>query len=360
MRAALAVMTALCGLSLPASCAPRRNPDFARAEAAATRAYGHGRYGEAGDLWLAAASAAGRPRDADEARYRAAASYARAGREPEAATLYEELAENAEGERAARAAFDRAELELDAGRVEAGIALRDRALRAYPDSGLAGRALQRQLAWYVERGGPGAALAYLDALAGEVGGSELAETIAYERAVHLALAGDQEAALAAFLETAERFSYPLGVYWDDALYRAAQLEVELGRPRQGIAHLERMLREREPKPIAGSVERPRFSPARFLVAEILRDELHDRAAARREFLRLVDEHPTSRLRDDALWAAAVLGDELDDPRGACRDARRLARDFPSSRYVGCLGRVCPELGAPTADCPSYVESSGAE
>jgi TolA-binding protein len=84
----------------------------------------------------------------------------------------------------------------------------------------------------VEHGGARAALAYLDALTGEVGRSELAETIAYERAVHLALAGDEEGALAAFLATAERFPYPLGAYWDDALYRAAELEVALGRPRR--------------------------------------------------------------------------------------------------------------------------------
>jgi hypothetical protein len=56
----------------------------------------------------------------------------------------------------------------------------------------------------------------------------------------------------------------------------------------------------------------------------------------------------------------VLGVELGDPRGACRDARRLAHDFPSSRYVGCLGRVCPELRVPAADCPSYVEGAHAD
>ncbi len=352
--AAVAVVTVLASLGLTANCAHRRDADFARTNAAAGRAYGHGRYGEAAELWLAAASAAPHRRDADEARYRAAASLARGGRGPDAARLYEELAADPEGERAARAAFERAELELDTGRVDAGIALRDRALRTFPDSGLAGRALRRQLTWHVERGGAAAALAYLDSLDAEVGESELAEAIDYERAAHLELAGDREAALAAYLAVAQRFPYPFGVYWDDAIFRAAELEVALGRPRDAIAHLERMLDEREAKPIAGSLERPRFGPARFLIAEILRDELHDPAAARREFLRLVDAHPTSRLRDDALWSAATLGASLGDPEGACRDARRLARDFPDSRYVGCLRRACPELGATTADCPSYV------
>lgn len=347
-------MTVLASLGLTANCAHRRDADFARTNAAAARAYGHGRYGEAAELWLAAASAAPRRRDADEARYRAAASFARGGRATDAARLYEELAADPEGERAARAAFERAELELDAGRVDAGIALRDRALRAFPDSGLAGRALRRQLAWHVERGGAAAALVYLDSLAAELGESELAEAIDYERAAHLERAGDREAALAAYLAVAERFPYPFGVYWDDAIFHAAELEVALGRPRDAIEHLERMLDEREAKPIAGSLERPRFGPARFLIAEILRDELQDPAAARREFLRLVDAHPTSRLRDDALWSAATLGASLGDAEGACRDARRLARDFPDSRYVGCLQRACPGLGATTADCPSYV------
>ncbi|MBN2195911.1 MAG: tetratricopeptide repeat protein [Polyangiaceae bacterium] len=342
-------------LAVPAACAHRRSLDHSNTAAAADRAYSHGRYAEAGALWLMAASAASRPRDAQEARYRAAKAFERAGQVGVAEALYDDLAADGASERAARAAFDRAELEAERGRTETGIGLRDQALRTYPDSGLAARALASQLAYYVTQGGPSAALAYLDQLASVVGKSELGEVIAYQRAEHLALAGDREAALASYLETAERFPYPYGAYWDDSLYHAAELAVALGRPREAVLHLERILGEREDRPLTGSLERPRFGAARFLLAQVRRDGLGDLAGARREFLRLVDEHPTSRLRDDALWEAAQLAIRLGDDANACQDAHRLAREFESSRYLGCLVRVCPSIDSHgNTPCPSYV------
>lgn len=340
---------------LTIGCARREPAAYATAEAAASRAYVHGRYEEAAAHWLAAAAAARHARDADEARYRAAKSLERADRDDDAAKLLDDLAATEGSDRAARAAFDRAELELDAGHEAEGIALRDHALRTFPSSGLATRALQRQLAWHRDRQGVAGALAYLTRLAGKLGETELAEALAYERANLLTETDDDAAALAAYLECAERFPYPYGVYWDDALYRAAELERALGRPRAAIAHLERMLASREPRPqLTGSLERPRFGAARFLIAVTLRDDLGDTERARREFLRLVREHATSRLRDDALWAAAELAWRAGNQRAACADARRLARDFPASRYVGCLGRLCPAAADEAARCPAYL------
>ena len=75
----------------------------------------HGRYQEAADHWLEAAESAERQRDRNEARYRAAVSLQRAGKFAEASRWFEQLAELEHNERAARAAFDRARLEIAQG-----------------------------------------------------------------------------------------------------------------------------------------------------------------------------------------------------------------------------------------------------
>ena len=347
-------------LGIATGCARRPPPEYARSRAAAERAYAAGRYEEAATNWLHAAERARAPRDANEARYRAAASWERAGKRAEAAGLYEELASGPETDRSARAAFELAELKVEAGDREAGNAMVDDAIRRYPGSGLARRALQRRLLDRSDEGGPVAALDYLDRMEPALRQTALAEFVAYERARYQELAGAKEAARDGYLGVARRFPYPFGAFWDDALYHAAKLDVELGRPHAAIAHLEQMLSKREPKPALGSLERPRFGPARFLIAEIYRDQLGDGDAARRTFLLVVNEHPTSPLRDDALWEAALIARSEGNTRAACHDLGRLAREMPDSRYVPCTHAVCPELPRTSRRCHSYIAAEISE
>ncbi len=335
-------------------CAHRPPAEYARARAAAERAYSAGRYEDAANQWLTAAERAKSGRDATEARYRAAASWQRAGRDDRAAALYAGLAADPESDRAARAAFDQAGLLLDSGDRTAGLALIDDAIRRFPQSGVARRALERRLIDLHEEGGPNAALTYLATMEPTLASTELAETVIYQRARYQQLAGTKTAARDGYLTVAQRFPYPFGAYWDDALFHAAELDVELGNPRSAIAHLQRMLEQREPTRVHGSLERPRFGPARFLLAEIYRDELHDDRAARDSFLTLVDEHPTSLLRDDALWEAALLERE---PERACTDLERLLREMPDSRYTPCAHQVCNRLPASTERCRDYIADS---
>jgi tetratricopeptide (TPR) repeat protein len=336
------------------SCARRLPADYARSRAAAERAYSAGRYEEAAARWLTAAEEARSPRDAEEARYRAATSWERAGKKLEAAKLYDELAREPDAERSARAAFERAQLRIDAGDREIGTAAIDDAIRRYPESGIARRALERRLLDLYQEQGATKALTYLDQMAPTLAETSLAESVLYQRARYQEMAGDTRSARDSYLAVAHAFPYPYGAYWDDSLYHAAQLEVALGHPRPAIAHLESMLSKRESTPAHGSLERPRFGPARLLMAEIYRDELRDPVAARRTFLVLADEHPTSPLRDDALWEAALLAQQANDLEAACKYLTRLADEMPDSRYVACVSAICPRLPASDRDCRSYI------
>jgi tetratricopeptide (TPR) repeat protein len=341
---------------LLASCAASLPPRYQRARAAAERSYAHGRYDEAARHWLEAADAAERRYDRHEARYRAAASLRRARRYDEARAIYESLArEPAASERKARVDFDIATMLIERGDVDQGYALLERAIVRHPASGLSRAALSRYVGWLRERRGTTAVLAWIDAKEPVLAKTELAESMMYLRASELEQSGKLEAARDAYLETAERFPYPHGDYWDDALFHASQLDEQLGNYQAAVDHLRRMLGQREFAHLQGSYQRPRFAPAQYRIAELYRDRLRDPLAARREFHRVFLEHETSVLRDDALWNEALLAARAGDLRVTCELVGLIVRKLPESRYVACAPALCPTIATPAgARCRSYI------
>jgi tetratricopeptide (TPR) repeat protein len=348
-RSSLLLAVALLG------CSASRPARYTERQTLAERAYSAGRYREAGERWLEASRVAEEERDASEARFRAAASFERAGDLPRADALFVEL-DREGGERAARALYERAVLAERRGEEARAQELYLESLRRFPASGTSPAALDRHLRYVERTRGEDGALARLDELVLELSGGDLDERVRYTRARRLDRLGKTELALAAYLDTASRHPYPKGAFWDDALFRAAGIEQKLGRPREAIALLERLLAEREEAHGYGSYERPRYAEARFAIAELYRDALRDSARARREFLRVWYDHPTTLLRDDALFQAALLSRADHDTAQACEAARTLKRDAPDSRYVGCVSRLCPALEAPPGrECRGYLE-----
>jgi len=324
-------------------CSAARPKPYEEAAHAAERAYSAGRYQEAAESWLEAA-AHGEPRDRQEAEYRAAASYERGKQYDQALAIYTRLAAQ-KGERAARALLAAAEIERRRGSEERAQSLFLAALRNHPDSGPGEIALREHVAFVKESGGVQAALSALEPLIAELDGSELDERLRYERARLLDEAGNTTQARDAYLDVARRHPYPEGALWDDALFRAALCEEKLGRPQQAIQVLEGMLLEREEAHLSGSYERARYAEARFKIAELYRDALGEPARARAEFRRVWNEHPTSLLRDDALFEEALIARAQNDQAGACRALELLLDAAPDSRFVPCAPRLCPSLKA---------------
>lgn len=366
-RALILLRTFRRGLLLAAAaslvaCAPNVGEPYLRAKAAGDRAYSAGRLDEAARGYHEAAAAARRPRDRDEATFLEASTYERAHEWAKATEVFAKLAaQNPPGERTARAAFELAEIQLQTGRVDEGFAALERAFRAHPGAGSARKAVHRFLEHLDERGGAKAALDWLDATIPSMQSTELGERLAYERAARLEALGETQAARDAFVACSERWSYPLGALFDDALWRASLLDEKLGRIDRAIGDLRAMLRFREVSTMTGSYERPRFSPAQMRLAVLYRDGLHDHASARRELHRLYTDHTRSVLRDDALWEEAKLAKEDGDAGEACSLVRTLIGDFPDSRYVPCARTLCESAAVPekAGRCHPYVERTDA-
>jgi tetratricopeptide (TPR) repeat protein len=349
-----------------AACAPSYGEAYLTSMAAGHRAYHAGRYQEAARAYDEAARKAKRVKDRDEARFLQARTYERAEQWRDAATAYRKLAaDSPTGPRTARAEFELADLEIEHGASARGWQMLHEATRRNPRHGLARHAITRMAQHAAEVGGEPAGLAWLQTASATFRGTDLEQLIAYEIALSLERQGRLPEARDAFVACARSRPYPIGGLTDDALWRAAEIEVELGHHARAIALLRELLGSREsPSHTVGSYERPRFSQAQLRIAEITRDGLRDPARARVEFHKVFTDHPTSIARDDALWAEAKLARQAGDTEATCRLVRLLASDLPESRYARCVRELCPTAQPPApkkgtppgrAECPEYIK-----
>lgn len=344
------------------ACAPTLSDAYVHAFAAGQRAYHAGRYAEAARAFADAAGRAERVKDRDEARFMEARSYERADDWGRARAAYERLiADSPRGPRSPRAEFELAEIAIERGDAEQGWAKLFGALMRHPSHGAARYALQQLVRREEERGGPAAAVAWLRREGAALRGTELDQMVMYELGRALERSGDREGAIRALVEAARAHPYPRGALTDNALFEAARIAEDLGRPEEAIGYLRELLGTREHAD-TGSYERPLFDDAQLRIAMIYRDKLKDRAAARRELRRLYDKHQASLLRDDALWAEAKLWREDGREDEACSVVKRIRRDLPDSRYALCAHRLCPSLAALERPCAAYIERelSGAD
>jgi tetratricopeptide (TPR) repeat protein len=349
-----AFAAALLGLG----CAPTYGDAYLASMATGHRAFEAGRYDEAARAYDDAAAHALRVKDRDEARFLQARTYERAERFEDADRAYARLiADSPSGPRTIRAEFELADAEIERGDANRGYRLLAEAAAKHPEHGLSRHAIGRLVARAVEGGGEPGARAWLTQVTPSFAGTELAQVVSYERARSFDREGLHAEARDAYVRTAEAHPYPFGGLTDDALWRAAEIDEKLGRHAAAIADLRKLLGPREVSTMTGSYERPRYSEAQLRIARIYRDGLRDHAAARREFHKVFTDHPTSILRDDALWAEARLARTDGDARATCDLTRLLVKEIPESRYVACVRALCPDAEpAPGTrrECGDYI------
>lgn len=348
-----------------AACAPERGAAYEKSLAAANRASHAGRYAEAATQFDEAAKTAKVQRDGVYARYLAAKARIRSGDVTRGAAELRELA-NAKppNDYSGAAAYDAAIVTLDADPVRGQSELEDVLVR-FPSNAVARLSLGRLLRIDTEAGGPAKVLARIDHLtprvpAGDPKKPGVEEMLAYERARALAQQGNDGAARDAFVDVAKRWPYPIGGYFDDALYRASELDEKLGQPEKAVEHLEELLSRRENSVIVGSYERPRYSPAALRIADLYEGPLHDRSKARDTLHRFYRDFPRSVMRDDALWHEADLWQQDGDRDTACSRLSTLVSNSPDSRYVPCASQRCPKIARPEKskapkECRPYIE-----
>jgi tetratricopeptide (TPR) repeat protein len=345
-------------LLVVAACAPSRGPAYDRAFAAAARAESAGRLAEAAAGYDRAASTASRPRDREAAKWAAADVLARSGDVAGAEARLDAMAGDAASDHQAEAAYRAALLRVENGDAERGWREMEQVPRRFPTHGVSHVAIRRLVA-HADEGGTEAGVAELDALDRDVGKTELVELVTYLRVQHVEAQGHGTAARDAYLRIADRWPYPYGAFFDDALWEASLLDEKLGDPRAAAADLERLVAVRETTTILGSYERARYVPAMLRLGALYRDALHDHPKARETFHRLYTDYRHSTKRDAALWEEAAVWRADGDAKTACARLSTLVSEFPDSRYVPCATAGCPGLERPAksvapAECREYI------
>jgi tetratricopeptide (TPR) repeat protein len=339
-----------------------RGDAFNSAFASAERAEGAGRWAEAAAAYDQAAEASRRRRDRGQAQWDAAMMVVRVGPIAEALARLDAIAAEA-GEHAPEAAYRAALLRIDHGDAATGwTQLRQVAIR-YPSRGVALLAVQHVVQHARETGGSRGALHELHALEALVGASDLGELLAYLSAREMEEGGDSGRALAAYRRVADRWPYPFGAFFDDTLWHASLLDEKLGRIRDAIADLERMVKERETTFLVGTYERSRYVPAMLRIGTLWQS-LHEPAHARAAYHRLYTEFRNSTSRDDALWLEAASWRQEGNVNRACDLLSTLVREFQDSRYVPCAVAQCSALVRPggsaaPSECHAYIERAPA-
>jgi hypothetical protein len=356
----LSLLAGLAALSL--SCGPSGPTAYQLSFADGQRAESSGRFVEAAHRYDEAAQAATRPRDRDEARWDGAQLLARAGLWNEAVGRYDAIAADGSSEHQAEAAYRAALARIEHGDADRGWREMEQVPRRFPSHGVAHVAV-RKLVERADAQGTQAGLEVLHALERDLGSSEVASLIAYLEAEHTEALGDAQSARDAYVRIADRWPYPFGGFFDDSLWHASLLDEKLGRPREAVDDLERMLKERETTTLVGSYERPKYVPAAMRVGVLYRDVLHDHPAARAAFHRLYSDFAHSTMRDDALWLEAGVARDDGDTSGACDALGKLVGEFPDSRYVPCAVSQCPGVARPQKsgapkECHAYLLRPG--
>ncbi len=324
--------------------------------AAGERAETAGRHDEAAQAFDAASRDPASKRERDHAAFLSALEMIRSGNVSDGAKRLDAIA-RARGEHAAQARWQLIELDIATKQPDAKSELDD-FVRTYPNDGLAYPALEARLRMARDAGGEAEVLDVLRALAPATKTTESAPRVAYEIAESLAKLGKLDEARAAFIDVARAFPYP-GEYFDDALYRASEIDETQNRIPDAIADLERMLSVLESSTLPGTYIRPRFPDAAWRIAILYRDKIGDKAKARAAFERYVDAFPNATRRDEALWHIAKLLEDAGDSSAACSRLEKLVRTLPDSRYVPCVIARCAGVERPKDShapktCHAYI------
>ncbi len=332
MRSSIAVLVALCGLTLtgcPWTLSEQRGEEHLDAFAIAERHRHHGRLDEAEQAYALAAEHAERRIDRDEAEYRRSRVLIDQERYEEAAALLLDIgARRPVSRRTGRAVYDAARVyDERLQQPERAYALYEEVIRAYPDDGLGTRSLYFRLFTMRDGGDLAGCIAYLDQLYPTLGETGLADDVLKLKADIQLEANDRAGARATLEQIVRDHPYPQGRRWDDAIAKLAEMDVEDGHPLVAIARLERMLERYENTTIIGSYTQSGMPMAQLNIARIYRDELRDYDEADSQFRRVVRRFPDSILHDDASYERGAMWLDQGERERGCDILRDVVEDF---------------------------------
>jgi tetratricopeptide (TPR) repeat protein len=348
---------------LGAGCAHTAHDTFGATMAEASRAESAGRLAEARAAYDRASVIARSHGDRDQSRWDAADVTQHEGDIAGATVRLDAIAQDATSEHQAEAAYRAAALRIAHGQEDEGWRALEQVARRFPSSGVAHIAVRRLVA-RADESGPPAAADELEGLRKDLVSTDLEPLVTFLGAEHVEARGDVVGARDAYLRIADRWPYPHGSFFDDALWRASLLDERLGRYQAAVDDLERLVKVRETTSLMGSYERRKYVPSMFRLGALYRHRLHDHVQARGAYHRLYAGFDRSTRRAEALWLEASLWRDDGDSARSCETLATMVREFPDSRYVPCAVEKCPVLGRPPksaapSTCRAYILRSGA-
>lgn len=235
-------------------------------------------------------------------------------------------------------------IELERGRVALGWRALWRCVTEWPDEPSAGDALRLLVA--DGRGRDARALVtQLGEVLTAVGESQVADNLVWAMAELSERELEAPAAARALYDRLPR-DYPQSGLRDDARWHAARISRAMGDAAGAARRLRELLATREVAVGAGSYFSIWLDDAQLELGRVLRDDLHDAAAAAAAFRRLPRDYPASVLIDDAKWELARTLHGAGDRAGTCAAIEELVRKFPDSRHVAAAGELGEEAGCP--------------
>lgn len=164
-------------------------------------------------------------------------------------------------------------------------------------------------------------------------------------------------AIRLYEQLAKRF--PKSGLRDDALWHAAALHREGGRPERAIKLLRRLTGTRKDSWAFGSYNSIYLDKAALLVAKIQREDLKDLQAAADTLQRFIEDFPHTFLRPEGrglhIETLVALG-RRDDARKAFLELEKL---FPQSRFTRRARALLGAATPPTPAAPNGVNSPNA-
>ncbi len=347
MREAAFLVVAL-GLAL-AGCRPGSAPppsaEYLEAYDRAARLEREGHPAKAAAVYGEAAERADRPRTRWQAAYRQARELEKAGERTEALRMYLAIAtEDPGGEMAPRCVYYAARMAHEDGDDETALARLVQVIETYPDDGLAPQAVRRLAQWLEARGEEPRAVSLLTELEQRLRGTDVGDNILYRLALLAEARGEGEVALGLLERQVDLYPFPRSTLYDDALWRAGNLALEMGQPERALGYLEALVARRERSlAIPASYYTEWTDDSQLLIGRIRLERLGDPSGAARAFETLAT-FPDSRLADDGLWWASRVYLGQGDRRRSCDALRRLIEGFPFSSHLRRARAALTEQG----------------
>ncbi len=338
----------LFGLAVLGGCAYQRQASYLEAFSQAERAQRAGRSAEAAQAFDRAAAMTARPLDRDEAIYRGAQAWRRAGDIVTALARFEWLAAHGDdAARRTRGEFEAIRIYFDQGRWDRGESEAIEVAVRQPAMGAGRRALELSLIEADSRDPTGmAALSFAERALRRLERTELAATLEVQRAVRYERSSQWARAEASYVR-ALTWQYPSNPHWDDASLSLARLLRRQGRNADALGVIERALAESERLVLVpGSSVRPKFPELAVERGEVL-DAMGRSAQAADAFHSVYVTFVRSTLRDNALAREIQVRASLGQSAQVCALNATLAREFSCTRWGRTAlesARNCGALG----------------